>query len=457
MATHLITDPDELTDPTHITVTVATKKIKLIRADPLGPEGVTLKCVYSKLKELWKSNTTYIKYPIPMQPITDECFEMINGWDWDQTGSGNDLTPNLIRTGGWATKNASGVSQEEWGGIVTLGSLGSADQVYYQQSSGASGGVDVVNLGAVNQAVKIYGDASHGNFDYRSYFKIFTREYQKTYGVATLTDIGVSTMTYQVYRFPLANAADSVKITHNDAYVDANAPYTGMTLTWSASAVQRDIGGTMRNFHVIVDGNQGTAEQIYEFVQRSLRKATDIDAGSGTKIGKITNEALQFVGDTLKTRLDSTGGIFIDDYQVADVNRLVFVDDTGTERTFPYVAALTIQFGDNLKNDANAKYWIYFTAVPSGDYGDTDAILVQDANASAMTGDVGGLSSKQHSFDYDGNSQGGRTPGTEAPITAVAIGLGTAQFVKATATVVKSIANSVSLVAPLERNYANPA
>jgi hypothetical protein len=95
--------------------------------------------------------------------------------------------------------------------------------------------------------------------------------------------------------------------------------------------------------------------------------------------------------------------------------------------------------------------------VPSGDYGDTDAILVQDANASAMTGDVGGLSSKQHSFDYDGNSQGGRTPGTEAPITAVAIGLGTAQFVKATATVVKSIANSVSLVAPLERNYANPA
>jgi len=454
----LITDPDLLVDGTEITVTVATKKIKLIRAGNLSADGVTLKCVYSKLKELWKSNDTYIKYPTPMGPITDESFEMINGWDWDQTGTGNDLTPNLIRTGGWATKNASGVSQEEWAGIVSLGSLGGSDQVYYQQSSSATGGTDVVNLGAVNQAVKVYGDADHGNFDYRSYFKIFTREYQKTYGVSTLADIGVSTMTYQVYRFPLANASDSVKITHDDTYVDANAPYTGMTLTWYASAVQRDIGGTMRDFHVIIDGNQGTAEQIYEFVQRSLRKATDIDEGAGTQIGKITNEALQFVGDTLKTRLYASGkGIYIDDFQTADTNRLVFVDDTGTERTFPYTATLTIQFGDNLKNDANAKYWIFFTDVPSGNYGDTDAILVQDASASAMTGNVGGLSSKQHSFDYDGNTQGGRTAGTDAPITAVAIGLGTAQFVKATATVARSIANSVSLVAPLERSYSNPA
>jgi hypothetical protein len=101
-------------------------------------------------------------------------------------------------------------------------------------------------------------------------------------------------------------------------------------------------------------------------VQSALRKAADIDAGSGTKTGKITNALLQFVGDTLKTRLDSEGGVFIDNFLTTDTNRLVFVDDTGTERTFPYVAAISINFGDNLVLDANAIFKMFFTTNHAG-------------------------------------------------------------------------------------------
>jgi hypothetical protein len=72
-----------------------------------------------------------------------------------------------------------------------------------------------------------------------------------------------------------------------------------------------------------------------------------------------------------------------------------------------------------------------------------------------MTGDVSNSSSVVLSFDYDNNVQGGRTAGTNADITAVALGLSTGQYVKATGTIAKSKANSVSLVAPLERNYQN--
>ena len=41
-------------------------------------------------------------------------------------------------------------------------------------------------------------------------------------------------------------------------------------------------------------------------------------------------------------------------------------------------------------------------------------------------------------------------------ITAVAIGLSKGQYVRATGSIARSKANSIALVAPLERNYANP-
>jgi hypothetical protein len=58
------------------------------------------------------------------------------------------------------------------------------------------------------------------------------------------------------------------------------------------------------------------------------------------------------------------------------------------------------------------------------------------------------------SYDYDGNVQrGAASAAKDAPITAVAIGLSTGQYVSATGTIARSKANSISLVAPLERNY----
>jgi hypothetical protein len=440
----IIFDPDDLNDGTEIVIDTTAKTIRLLVAGNLSADGVTLKCVYSKLKELWKTSATYVKFPFPMIPITDEQFEVV-GWDWfDNT------TRYLIRSGGWAVKDTAGVSLEEWAGIISLGSIGGADQPYFQQTIGGAA-TNFQLPGPVNQAVKIYGDATHGNFDYRDYMKVFVREYQKSYASASLTDIGVTDMTYQAYRFPLANAAD-LKVTNNDTTVSGY----GITITWYAAAQVRSIGGVNRDFHVIINGNNKTAEEIYEGVQRLLRQNSDIDSGAGTKTGKVTNELLQFVGDTLKTKLDSTGGTYIDNFLTADINRLVFVDDTGTERTFPYTAVLTLQFGDNLKNDADAVYRVFYTTNPAGNYGTANAVLVNNDAGSPMSGNVSGASSVGLSFAYDTNTQGGRTPGTDAAITVVAIGLTTGQYVKATGTIARSAANSVSLVSSLERNYENP-
>lgn len=453
----LIIDPDNLTyqlgtNPVGamLTVDTANKLIYLRTGGALSTDGVTLKCVYSKLKEIWKNDATAIRFAFPMVPITDESMEFI---DWKPA---DDTTRNLVRTGGWAEKTGTTLNRE-YAGVVTLGSIGASDQVYYRQASGDGAPTNVVLTGPVNQAVQIYGDAGNGNFNYRTYLNLFVREYQKSYASADLAAIGVTTMTYQVYRFPLANAAD-LKVTLADGTVDAY----GVTITWYAAAQTRSIGGTNRSFHVIIDGNNKTAEQLYMAVQSALRKATDIDAGAGTKTGKITNSLLEFVGDTLKTKADSTGGVFIDNYLPADINRLVFVDDGGTERTFPYTATLTINFGDNLKDDANAIYRVFFSNDDAGDnagadFGTASAILVNDASGSAMSASVGGVSSVQRTFAYDTNVQrGAASAATDAPITAVGIGLSTGQYVKATGTISRSTGNAITLTASLERNYLNP-
>jgi hypothetical protein len=59
------------------------------------------------------------------------------------------------------------------------------------------------------------------------------------------------------------------------------------------------------------------------------------------------------------------------------------------------------------------------------------------------------------SFAYDSNVQGGRSAGTDAAVTIVAIGLSTGQYVSTTATITRTTGQNISLVSSLERNYSN--
>lgn len=467
----LIIDPDSLTDGTEISILTGSKTIKLNRASGnLGDDGVTLKCVYSKTKELWKSSSLYIAYPFPFTPITDEQFEVGNGWDWDKSYAVTSVsaTVNLIRTGGWALKNTASITQEEWIGVVTLGSLefsGTSGRVYYQQSStGTAADIVLQVTGGVNQAIKVY---TSGAADQRSYFKIFVREQGKTYAGSDLTAIGVTTMSPQVYRFPLTNGSD-LKIGVPDASMSVS-PYNLMSITYHTSSLNRSglVGGTFP-FHVIINAGtaSGSTQQVYEFVQYQLRQPTDIDVGTelASVIGKTAAPLLQFVGDTLYTLRPSAGsGTFVDNINSLNVNDIFFVDDNGVNRQYPYSAVLTLQFGSNLTSDSNAIYRVFFTNDdPPGsntgrDFGTANALTVQDKNSIYMSGSVAGSASILWTYDYDGNSQRGpATTGTDAPITVVGIGLGTAQYVNAVGTIQRSKANTVSLVAALERNYSNP-
>jgi hypothetical protein len=541
----VITDPDQLAyevDPAsfaagieEILINTTAKTIALKVIGNLTKDGATIKAVYSKLKDAWRANSTLIKFPFPMGPITDEQYELVNGWNWDSTntsGAATQKTTELLRTGGWSVVNTSGNITELWASTITLGTLGSTDQVYYQQVNAAQASVNFKLTGKVNQAIQILndpnGDGSYADgFDRRGYFKMFVREWQKLYAQSEIADIGVSTMTYQAYRYPLTNGAD-LKVTHTEVQIDANSDgtpdvgvYANINITylrdtsdtryfirgdynpssvsyaladvtqsangrwykcilaytstatepesdathWAAYEGERQIGANWYAFDVIIDADttvgsaaSGAARttEIYEAVQYYLRQATDIDADATASVtGKTANALLKFVGDTLVT----SNGVFIDSFNTQDTNAIEFFDYSGTKRTFPYVAALTVNFGDNLQNDQYSKYWVFFENAGGNLFGSTNAIIVQDKDSVDMTGVVNPAwptkrASASHSFNYDSNIQGGRTAGTDAAIVAVGIGLSTGQYVKSSGTIARSTANSVSLISALERNYS---
>jgi len=453
-----ITDPDLLVKNTEITFESGSRRIRLNLAGNLGYEGVTLQAIYSKCKELWRTDDTLVRYPFPLISITEKKFDFVNGWDF--TGSavnGASASQQLVRDAGWSVKNNSNVSTEEWMGFVTLGSLQDSDQVYIQQAGSGSSGqlpLNVTFTGSVNEPVKIYNS---GSADYRNYFKAFVRTQGYTYDQSQLSSIGESSVTYQVYSFPLGDGADT-NIQTDDSTIATTAPYASMSIYYYTGSVYRNIGGANYPFWTIIDGNQGTAQQIYEFVQYKLRQSTNINSGSGKPgfsgsiIGKTADSLLTFVGSTLKT----SRGVYIDDFQISDTNNLQFYDTGSNLVTFPFIAAGAISFNTNLQTDPSASYKMFFTSVPAGGFGSSSAIIVNDNDGLPITGSVNGAASVNFSFDYDFNNQGGRTSGSDANVTLVAIGLSTGQYVSTVGTIARSNANAFSLVSSLERNYANP-
>jgi hypothetical protein len=466
----LIIDPDDLNQSTEIIIDTSALTIDLAIAGNLSEDGVTLQALYSFLKEEWRTDNTKIPFPFPIIAITPEQFEWVEGWE-----PADDDARKLLRTGGWREIAANGTLKREYAGIVSLGNIDATsktvgDRAYFAFGSDTARTV-FTYAGPVNEAIQTFGDSSNGNFDKRTdELTLFIREQGKTYSSQTTTQIGVSGLSYITYRFPLSEKTD-LNITASDATIASAALYTGMSITYHATAqgsdtlFASDLVAGPHNFGITIDGNGGTKYEIYEFVQWALRQTTNIDgdATGDSKPGVLQDTLLQFVGSTLESlnsinanNADGGGtGVAIVDFVAADINEMILRDNTSTARLFPFVSAGVINFNSNLVDDTNAVYRMFFTTNPTGDFGTSTAVLVNNHSGTDISGSVTG-STVSFDFDYDNNVQGGRTGGTDADVTLVAIGLNNAQYAVATGTITRATGLSLSLQAALERNYENP-
>jgi hypothetical protein len=450
----LIVDPDLLIRNTELVIHTGTKRIQLVVAGNLTSDGALFQAVYSALMREWETDPTLsaiAPYIFPLDPVDADSYFLQGGWDWH-----DNTTRKLLRSGGWTLIDTSNNVQEVWSCVISLGAIAGADQGYYQQDA-ALATVNFDRTGPINEAIQVFGDATHGNFDRRSFLRLFVREQAKTYPTANLTDIGVTQLTANSYSFALANAADA-RITVPDATIDSTAPYTGMSITWYGTDQARPTAAGSKNFRVIVDANGGTAAQVYNWMQRQLRRNVDIDAGAGSQIGNVTDRPMRYVGDILTTSLMTEGGVYIDNLAAADQNVVQVTDNTGATFELPHYTALVLNFGPLLQADPDARFYVWFTNDDAGDntgrdFGTSTAIQLRDYQNNLVEGDCT-VPSRTFLIAYDTNAQrGAASAGTNMPLTVVFLGKNTAQYGTVSVTLNRDNVVSVVLAAQQENNY----
>lgn len=204
-------------------------------------------------------------------------------------------------------------------------------------------------------------------------------------------------------------------------------------------------------------------QQIYTKVQYLLRQNNNINGvtSGGSIIGKTAVQQLNFVGSSLKagfyapTNVNGGGtGVTIQGYQSIEVNNFTSYDNNGATIDYPYSSAGTLNSNANLTSSGTGYYRMYFTSNPSGNYGQATAVTVNDANGIPIAGSISG-SVINFTYDWTGNTQGGRTGGTDASVTIVAGNAGKAKPVVATGVLGQSKSISISLVAETDRAYTN--
>lgn len=514
-----IVDPDQLSQATEVVISTGAKTISLLsagnlnNADPGATSGVTLQALYSFLKEEWKTDNALNKFRFPLQMFTKTDGQFINGWTF-----ANAASRNLIRDAGW-TEGAN-----QYAGIISLGNFDAdSDQAYYANVVGYDEATSTFDKsGNLNESILITG--------FTDYLKPFLRVAGKTYAEYDLLfEQGLALLEPVLYRLPLANATD-LNVTEIDANIDANAPYTGMkinflagtgftaaaattyvignvvqdgvgrwayctgggtvttpggafasfggTSTWAAYSGEIQIGTSYYAFNRIVDCNGGTHTQVYNWLQRQLRKATDVNANDSTPAGQRSGLVIfgnvaastgSFLGSQLLTgeglaltnfNANSTNFITQNDITVGGggIDAVTLLPVTSTGRTYPFTAAGTLEFSANLVAEPNAdtRYVMYFTTNPAGNFDSANAVIVDSNAGTDIDGQITG-SSIPWDFAYTTNNQGGRTPDTDAAVTIVAQGLNSAQWVLTTYTITKNTGQTISINASDERNYANPA
>jgi len=188
-----ITSKAQISVGTELTIDEPGRTFTLnVAGNLVAKDGVTIQALYSKFCDLW-ATSTYQDSPFPMNALDALSGQYYFGVDAGGNYSGwkpaNDATRQMMRDGGWREYSSAGVLNREYVGIVGLGSVSSGAQLYYQKTSGGAA-ANFTFTDQCNEGIQVYGDAANGNFDSRTYFKGYCREYGKKYKDSVLADTG---------------------------------------------------------------------------------------------------------------------------------------------------------------------------------------------------------------------------------------------------------------------------
>jgi hypothetical protein len=505
-----------LIQDTEVVIATGAKTIQLLVAgnldntSPGSTSGVTLQAVYSFLKEQWKLDNALNKFKFPLKMFTKTDGIFINGWVFADATS-----RNLVRDGGWTEGASQYAGIISLGAFDNDLDQAYYQQVLGYDVDVATS--DFNKTGNLNEAIDVTGKTSYLKSFLRIQGKIYSEyNLLGEQGIAALEpvlyrlplsntpDLKISTddgilatgsafadlkinyllgVGFETYADTTAYPSSSVvKDNTNRWFYTLNGGTTSGANTgadvgvtdWAPYDGEVQIGSNYFAFNRILSGSDQTDLSIYNWAQWKLRTTGSInDQGTPTAnqryvdviSGSVAELLLEYVGDTLKTK----PGLYITGFNAASTNNITFRDITvdgggvdsitflpvvSTERAYPFIAQGIINFSSNLVNeeDVDTKYAMYFDSTPTGAFDSSTAVLVQGNAGNVVSGSITGAS-LAFDFDYDFNTQGGRTQGTDAAVSVVAQGLGGATWVLTNYTITRAGNQTITVGADDERNY----
>ena len=134
---------------------------------------------------------------------------------------------------------------------------------------------------------------------------------------------------------------------------------------------------------------------------------------------------------------------------------MVFIDDSGTERRFPFTAAGSLVFDASFVGGVFRAYFASGAAA-GNNFGEATAITVQDASGDGIAGTI---TANSISIDYafDSNVQrGAGTNGTDVYLKIFALKKGSTKPRYVTYTLTRAVGQNISFAAEADRGYVNP-
>jgi hypothetical protein len=440
---------------------VATGRIELITAEELAlvdmsprggsatqanglseNDGVKLEALYAFEREQRRLDETLRQYN-PYFAGTFKfagSYNMIEGRKFDDAdGSATSDTVDdrfKVRGSGWRELDAAGLIGRIYFGDRSLGNVEALSQPYSQLVEfGAV--TDFDKDGPVDEAVQVYGDnavdANTTTFDTRTYHALSVRTYEFNADRKTLTDSGVSEMDGYSVGFALeetphlstTEAAMPIAEVYNAAPGSQVGVWLNMTLE------ELDVAQTESGFNeadgdftwVLNNPNAASLIECVAYLDAIAIQDADINAhGSNSTIGKQVGTWYDYSADgKIQPRVDdgSTGeGLFVEGLVGVDKQQVIFTDDAGGTKTYPFFVSNIVTVGANAVADALAWFHAFFRDgadnAPGGgdDFGDAGAITVQDSGATPVKDNVNTSGFRSGNdivfeFDFDGDTVGG--------------------------------------------------
>lgn len=386
--------------------------------------GIKLEAVYAFENQERSTDETLRKF----DRWTEGSFKFAGAYNFlNSRKPATSADRDILRGSGWTEYATDGGIDRIYFGNKGLSNIETGSQPYYQLAVGGAP-TDFAKAGQIDEAVQVYGstgntpsDAGAGNFDTRTYEAVSVRTYGYNYDrKETTTDLGIAELGPYSTGFALNESPHLTTIPATyplaDVYGGAQvSPWTGMGLE------ELDVAQTETGFNeadgdftwVVNNTVPGDLDQIIAFLDALAQTdddindhATNVDNGKRVGVWYSYNAA----GKVVTNAPFAGQGLFLEQVPTADQQRVVFTDDAGATKTYPFLVQVEANVGATAKADANAWYHSFFAAA----YNTAGAVTVEDSAAADVKGlasTADGSNNIVFTFDYDGDTVGG-TAGT---------------------------------------------